>query len=230
MSEFAYRLVSFDIDGTLTAGHGWRFLAEKLGRLDEFEATDADYHAHRQSEDDHLRRLLAIARGIPLERVEAVLEVTPKIDGIAETVSALKERGAVPVLLSHNPRYVCAWYARRFGFLGWDGMDDGGTPEVAHGIVQEPGRVRTGKVAGLGRLLGRFGVPAGSAAHLGDGWADAELFPLVGLGIALNSRLAEVNRAADVALQLRDLREVLPVLDRTPPKDPRRRPYKESYS
>jgi phosphoserine phosphatase len=228
MASFPFKLVSFDIDGTLTAGHGWRFLAERLGRLPEYEATDAEYHLHTESENDHLRRLLAIAQGVPLSKVEAILEETPKLRGIGETVRGVEDRGAVPVLLSHNPPYVCEWYARRFGFAAWDGMRDGGGPEVVDGVIQAPGPVRVGKVKGLARLLERFHVAAGEAAHFGDGWADAELFPLVGLGVALNSKLPEVDRASDIALRLSDLRDVLPVLDHAHPKTPRR-PYKESH-
>jgi phosphoserine phosphatase len=220
VSSFPFRLVSFDIDGTLTRGHGWRFLAEQLGRLPEYDATDARYHRHTETEDEHLRRLLLIARGTPIGRIEGILEATPKLSGIAETVQEVQRRGAVPVLLSHNPRYVCEWYARRFGFAAWDGMRDGDAPEVVDGIVQPPGPVRVGKVAGLARLLDRFHVSPREAVHVGDGWADAELFPRVGLGVALTSLLPEVNGAADVVLKLDDLRELLAVLDLARPKSP----------
>ena len=173
-----------------------------------------------ESEDEHLRRLLDIARGIPISKVHGILESTPKLAGIAETVLEIDRRGAVAVLLSHNPHYVCEWYARRFGFVAWDGMQDGSAPEVVDGIVQPPGPVRVGKVAGLSRLLERYQVAPREAVHVGDGRADAELFPRLGLGVALNSQLPEVNDAADVVLELADLRGFSPSSDRAVPKEP----------
>lgn len=221
MAPLRFRLVSFDIDGTLTLGHGWRFIAERLGKSAEYEAADEEFHHHTVSEDRHLRSLLGIAQGVPLATLERLLDETPKLSGIGETVGDLRSMGSLPILLSHNPIYVCRWYARRFGFLEWAGVDDGGAPEVVRGIIQPPPPLRTGKLSGLARLLARHRILPSDAVHVGDGWADAELFPKVGLGVALNSELPEVDRAADVVLKTRDLRDLLPILrTRTPKRVP----------
>ncbi len=70
----------------------------------------------------------------------------------------------------------------------------------------------------VARLLARHDVGRSEASHIGDGWADARIFPQVGAGIAFNSRHPDVDRAADVALHGSDLTEVVRALDRLPPR------------
>ncbi len=202
-------MVTVDIDGTLTVGHGWRFLADRLHRSAEYATTDAAFFAGEESEDIHLRRLLTIAEGVPVARIEEVLSATPVLRGIRETVADLRSSGVVVALLSHNPGYVSGWYARTYGFQDWDGIAGGDHPEVVDGTVAPAGPVRTDKLGGLRRLLARHPAPAREVAHVGDANADAAVFPHVGFGIALNSSSPEVERRADVALHTSDLRAIL---------------------
>ena len=68
--------------------------------------------------------------------------------------------------------------------------------------------IRTDKAGGLGALTERFGVTPSSVVHVGDGGADAAVFPQVGRGVALNAHLPEVERAADLVLRSDDFRAV----------------------
>jgi phosphoserine phosphatase len=209
MPGFPFGLVAIDIDGTLTIESGWRWYAERLGRLDEYEAADAAYRSGKVSENVHLRSLLALVAGTPITRFEEWMEATPKLSGITETVDQIREWGAIPVLLSHNPGYVSEWYARRFGFDDWDGTSDRPQPEVVEGAIGPPGEIVADKPGGLARLLARHPTRPSRAAHVGDGLADAAIFPRVGFGIALNSSLPEVIQSADISLDLSDLRGIL---------------------
>lgn len=204
-----YRLVSFDLDGTLTRVHGWEVLASAAGRLPEYQTTNRRFLAHEIDEDRHLLDLLKLAVGIRLDEVERLLESTPKVRGIAETVIELRRRGSRVALLTHNPTYVTDWYRRRFGF-----DDAEGTPgaSVVDGRVGDPGPGKANKMGGLAQLLERAGVPAGAAAHVGDGWADATVFRHVAAGVAFNSLQPDVDAAADAAVHADDLRAVVPVL------------------
>lgn len=214
MRDFPWRLVTFDIDGTLTRGHGWRFIAERTGRLAQFEAADARYRSGAAGEDAHLRALLDIGEGRTLREIEDLLEQSPKIAHIAATVHGLHERGARVALLSHNPEFVCAWYRQRFGF-----DDDEGTrgTRTRAGRILPYGRLHVSKILGMRRLRRRAGVPPRQAIHIGDGRADSRVFPYVGGGIALNATVPAVRAAANVALTTADLRDVLPCLERIRP-------------
>jgi HAD superfamily phosphoserine phosphatase-like hydrolase len=217
MSRSRWRLVTFDIDGTLTAVHGWRFLAQRTGKLAEFESTTQRFFAHEISETEHLRDLLQLAVGLPIEEVEGILEDTPKVQGIGETVEELKGRGVRTALLTHNPRYVCEWYERRYGFERSEGTEGA---SVRDGRIAPLGTIRAHKLGGLESLLRALQIPAHEAVHVGDGWADAELFAHMGGGISFNSRWPEVEAAADAAVRGGDLRLILPALDGLSPRRP----------
>jgi phosphoserine phosphatase len=217
MDEFPFRLVTVDIDGTLTREHGWRVIARAFGREGDFEATNRRFFAHEISEDEHLRNLVGLAVGHTVSEVETVLAATALVHGIAETIDALHARGSHVAVLSHNPSYVCAWYRRTFGFDDAEGMDGSW---VRDGTIVDPWPVRADKLTGLRRLEARWRVAAWEIVHVGDGWADAALFPHVGAGIAFNSRLREVEQRADAALHADSFAAVLPVLERLRPRRP----------
>ena len=212
---FPWRLVTVDIDGTLTRTHGWRGLAEAFGRLGAFEDTNRRFFAHEIGEDEHLSDLLDIVTGHTVAEVEAVVERTPKLRGIREGVSQLHDRGARVALLTHNPTYVVEWYRQTYGFDDGEGVN---AQAVEGGRIGPPVGVRADKPGGLRALLARGPVPPSSVAHVGDGWSDAEVFRLVGGGVALNSPLPEVNRAADLALTTEAFPDVVLALSRLSPR------------
>jgi phosphoserine phosphatase len=205
MTPPPWPLVTVDIDGTLTTVHGWQWIADALGRREELERTNRRFFAREVGEDEHLEDLLRIADGHALAEVEAALDTTPRMDGISEGIQQLQAQGSRVALLTHNPPYVGDWYLRRFGFDDFEGTVG---QDVVGGIVQSPHGVRADKVGGLRALTARTGVPAAQVVHIGDGWADARIFPLVGRGVALNSSLPDVDRAADLILRTHDFREV----------------------
>ena len=202
------RLVSFDIDGTIAVGHGWRAIARSRGMLKDFDLAQVAFREGGVSENDHLRRLLNFAQDMPLRDLEKVLERTRHVPHLRATVRALHERGVQVALLTHNPLYVCEWYARRFGFDLWAGVHQ----RVHRGRIQGVREVKVDKREGLRLLLKATGVPASETAHLGDGLADAKVFPHVASGIALNSRVPEVRRASDLIADTMDARALLPYL------------------
>ena len=116
-----WKLITFDVDGTLTTVHGWGFLAERVGRVAEFEESNRRFRLHEIGEDEHLTDLLHLADGRTLKEVERILEATPKIAGVTEMLATWHAEGTRVALLSHNPDYVCARYQRRFGFDGFSG-------------------------------------------------------------------------------------------------------------
>jgi phosphoserine phosphatase len=211
-----WRLVTIDIDGTLTKVHGWRFLAEQRGRGAAWQESTARYLRRETNEDEHLRDLLGLAEGLDTSSLYEILEATPKISGIREAVDAWHAGGTQVALLTHNPPYVVDWWRQRFGFDAADGVRR--APRIRGGRVPAAGQVVADKVGGLKRLLRKLRIEPEATAHIGDGWADAELFPLVGAGIALNSRLREVEVAADLVRRFQDLRPMVRALGRLPPR------------
>jgi len=212
---FPWRLVTVDIDGTLTRTHGWKEMAEAFGRLEAFQETNRRFFAHEIGEDPHLADLLGLVTGHTVAEVLAVVERTPKLRGIREGVGRLHDLGSRVALLTHNPTYVVDWYRRTYGFDDSEGVN---AQTVEGGRIGPPVAVRADKSGGLRALLVRARVAPSAVAHVGDGWSDALIFPQVGGGIALNSPLAEVNRAADLALTTEEFPDVVAALGRLAPR------------
>lgn len=217
MNGMPWGLVTVDIDGTLTTVHGWRVIAERAGRLPAYAETNRRFLAGLIGEDEHLRDLLQIAVGLPNREFEAAISITPRIAGIDGFVRDLHHEGVRVALLTHNPALVCEWYQRAFGFDDFAGVAGSAIEGDRLGALPV---VRADKVGGLRELLGRTSVPPNRVVHIGDGWADARIFPRVGGGVALNSAWPEVRNAADIAVDLTDLR---PLVERLRTLTPRER-------
>lgn len=218
---FPWRLLTVDIDGTLTRTHGWKEIARTFDRLPEFERTNREFRAGRLEEDTHIADFLRIAQGHTLAELQQALERTPKLAGISEGIALLHDRGVAVALLTHNPDYVVEWYRQRFRFDDGEGV--GGQPVVG-GRIGPPVGIHADKPAELARLLARHRVPAACVAHVGDSASDAQVFPLVGGGIALNAASPAVERAADLAIRTEDFRRVVEGLQRIRPRPVSDRP------
>jgi phosphoserine phosphatase len=205
MDPGPWRLVTFDIDGTLTLVHGWRALAERFGQTAQYERTMARVRAREAGEDETLTALVGIAEGHTVAEVEEVVAGTPKLSRIPEGVARLHERGVLAGLLTHNPAYVTDWY-RRFG-----GFDDAGGMRGSQATaprIGPPVGVRADKLGSLAEMLVRWRIDPLAVVHVGDARPDAQVFERVGAGVALNAKFAEVERAADLVLRTTDFLEV----------------------
>jgi len=210
-----WRLITFDIDGTLTLVHGWREIARAFGRLDGFDATNRQFAARTIGEDRHLTNLLDLAAGHTVEEVGEVVARTPKLAGIAEGVRELHTWGARVALLTHNPTYVADWYRRTFGF---DDSAAVAAQPVTDGRIGRAEGAHADKPGGMRALLAQYAIPAPTAVHVGDGLSDAQVFRIVGGGVAVNSPYPEVRKQADLALATQDFGQVVRGLARLTPR------------
>jgi len=206
MANAPWRLVTVDIDGTLTTRHGWLDIAREFGREADYFALLRRFRAGEIGEDENLTALLELAEGHTLAEVESVLTATPKLAHIPDGVAALRARGVHVALLTHNPAYVTDWYCRFGGFEAAEGLV--GRQPIRE-VIGRPEGIRANKSTGLQILTDRFVVLPSAVVHVGDGRADAAVFPSVGRGIALNSQLPEVDRAADLVLRTTDFQVVV---------------------
>ncbi|MBX8631154.1 MAG: haloacid dehalogenase-like hydrolase [Thermoplasmata archaeon YP2-bin.285] len=199
------RVATFDIDGTLTLGHGWYCIASLLGRLEEYRRTTSLFRRNKVDENTHLRNLLNLAAGVERVRMDRILEHLPLIDNIGEGVQVLKKAGIRPLLLTHNPPYVCEWYIRRFGF---DGFLCAEQPVVA-GIIQRADDARAGKADWIGRYCRRERLPLSQVIHAGDSASDIAVFEVTGGGVAVNTNSRKAIRAADAAVNTTDMMDIV---------------------
>jgi phosphoserine phosphatase len=206
MARGPWRLVTVDIDGTLTLVHGWRFLGERFGRVDQYERAMERLRARESGEDETIASLLAIAEGHTVAEVRAGLAGTPKLAAIPEGVRRLHDEGIRAALLTHNPPYVTDWYCDLAGFdraAGFAGE------QPTEPVIGAPVGARADKLGGLAQLLGHYELDPRTVVHVGDAGPDATVFRRVGGGIAVNPVSKAVEEAADLTLWTRDFREVV---------------------
>jgi phosphoserine phosphatase len=208
-----FRLVTFDIDGTLTLQHGWEAIASALGRADQYAHVMDQFRTGRVSEDVQINRLLNLAAGHTVAEVQAAVAATPKLARIADGVRLLHEAGVRVGLLTHNPDYVTRWYRSEFGFDDAGGLV--GAQEEGPPIGPAVG-LRADKPAGLAQMLARYPAPPDTVVHVGDASPDAWMFPRVGGGVALNAKSVAVEEAADLSLRSADCLEVATAVLRMP--------------
>jgi phosphoserine phosphatase len=198
-------MVTFDIDGTLTIGHGWYYIAGMLGRGKDYLNSTRLYRSGRIGEGEHLNNLLNLAAGRTVDDIAGILEKVPLIDNISEGITQLKDEGFGTYLLTHNPEYVCTWYARRFGFDGYmcsAQKVDGKTILRAESAAPD-------KLAWLDRFcLGR-GLRQEKILHIGDSASDRRVFIRTGLGIAVNTRDRSVISSATAHLNTTDMNDIV---------------------
>jgi phosphoserine phosphatase len=206
------RLVVFDVDGTLIrVESSWQHLHEQLGTWDRGRKYAERFFRGFITYEDWARLDASLWRGLPLERVQRIVNDIPYTDGARDAITTLRRRGLVVVLLSAGLSIVTD------RIRGEIGVDD----SLANELVVKDGFL-TGEVKvnvsfrskdeALHRILERFDVTPDECAAVGDDETLIPLFEKVGLGIAFNPRKKVVERRADVVVKGNDLRQVLPHL------------------
>lgn len=212
-------LVAFDMDGVLvdyTSSWTWvhdhfkidneeTLLAYIQGRIDDREFMRQD-----------IKRWLDVKADICRSDLETILDPVPIIGGISQTVNALRAAGAKVVIVSGGLDMTAGRIAREHGFDGY----------LANSVECDPGGALTGegvlrvdltnKGAALRQFQEEYGVDETSTVSIGNSFVDVSMFALSGLSIAFNPIDEHAKKNADVVVNARDLRDVLPyILDQS---------------
>ena len=205
-------IVAFDLDGTLVpnttvslhlapwVGHHDLADLERLyaqGHITNAEIAErtATYYKNRRRSDVWRQ----------LERLEF-------IDGLADTITWLKNHSLVPVVTTVTWRLAAEFVCERYGFAAASGCE---IEETADGIVL--GTVSrhfqpADKVDFVRDIAADLGLSLQNVVAVGDSTSDIPLFQAAGLAIALNAS-DNAREAADVEFQTHDLRDLIPVID-----------------
>lgn len=210
MSRF---LVVFDVDSTLIEDEAIELLAEQAGSLEKVaEITD---RAMRGEIDfaASLRERVSTLQGMG----ESVLaETAGKLKptaGARQLVQAIHDLDGVAAAVSGGFIQLLQPVQRSIGFK----LAHANTLEVVGGVLT--GRVqgeivdRAAKAKMLVRWAQELNVPLEMTLAVGDGANDLDMMKVAGLSIAFCAKPI-VQQSADLALNLRDLSLLIPVLPR----------------
>jgi len=206
------KLVVFDVDGTLTKiASSWQFLHEKLGTWSKGKQYAEQFFQGVINYEDWARLDASLWRGLPLKRVQKIVDDMPYTAGAPEVLTILRGDELRVVLISAGLSLVTKRIEREIG------VDASLANElkVENGLLTGEVKVNVSvhnKDMVLLRMLRKFNLRLEECAAVGDDETLIPLFEKVGLSIAFNPRSWLVEERADVVVKSEDLREVLPFL------------------
>ena len=205
------KLAVFDFDSTLMDGETIDFFAEVLGFKDEVVtiteramAGELDFYAS-------LVERVALLKGLPYEKVEAICKTLPMMNGAKEVVDGLKKRGYTVVCFSGGFRDATKPACEALGI----------SADFSNFLHQE-NVVLTGAVGGemmysqakgdmIVRLQNLLNIGREDTLVVGDGANDLSMFAHADTRVAFCAK-AILREAATHCVDVKDLREILKIV------------------
>lgn len=204
-------LVVLDADSTLIQDEVIELLADAAGSREL--VADVTEQAMRGELDfaESLRARVATLGGLPesvFAEVGALIRPTP---GVHELIAGVQAAGGLFGVVSGGFHELLDPLAAQFGLDSWR----------ANRLELEDGRL-TGRVSGpivdaaakahaLQEWAAAAGIPLSRTVAVGDGANDLAMMAVAGLSVAFNAK-PRVRAEADVAIDVADLGQVLPLL------------------
>jgi phosphoserine phosphatase len=204
-----YRLVVFDIDGTITRHiSSWQFLHERLGQWNNQAIRYQEmFLAGKISYRKFCRLDAAHWKGMEASKLYKVLEEIPYAKNVERAVRALKDSGFKLAAVSTGIQFIIDRVKKELGFdyaVGNKLKVRGG--RLTGGVEIKISHLGKGKV--LESILKRFRIPAGSAVVVGDSAGDIPMMRMAGYAIAFNASSKAVAEAAAYCCRSDDFMEV----------------------
>jgi phosphoserine phosphatase len=206
MSQF--RLVVFDVDGTLMKSFSWQYLHEALGTWNQGRRYFEQFFHGEITYEEWACLDAALWRGQPLERIQRIVNAMPYTDGAREVLTTLRKRGFKVVLLSAGLSLVTERIRKEIG------VDAALANEliVKNGCLTGEVKVNVSfnnKDKALHSILKRFDAEIDECIAVGDDETMIPLFEKVKLAIAFNPRSKNVEKHADIVVESNNLHDIL---------------------
>jgi phosphoserine phosphatase len=215
----SYRLVAFDVDGTLVEGEQgkvvWQLLNQRFGGDDKVSVER--YHAYQRGEITYAEWVdldvgeWVAARATREQIVDEIRRNLHLVNGARETVDALRARGyrlavisgtldlTLELLFPEHP------FEEVFTNQIWFDVDG----QIA-GWRATPYDME-GKARALREIAARMEIPLPATVYVGDNVNDLQVMQLAGLAVAFEPKDPSVARQAQAVVR-RDLRGLLALL------------------
>jgi phosphoserine phosphatase len=211
-----FKLVIFDLDGVLVPiDSSWQCVHRAFGKDNE-----ENYRKYLMGEIDYeefMRSDIALWEGASIGTVQAILDKVPLAEGARETVETLRENRIRTAIVSSGISLLADRIGRE---LGIDRV-------YANKLIADDSGQLTGegvtivslkdKLSVVRQILEEERASPQECAIVGDSVFDFPDFGDIGLSIALNPQDEESKVKADVLVEGKDLRLLLPWLTSGPP-------------
>ncbi|NWG02293.1 MAG: HAD-IB family phosphatase [Syntrophaceae bacterium] len=208
-----YKLVIFDLDGTLTQERSiWAYIHKKLGKWYGFaEKYQNLFLAGEISYEEFCERDAQVWRGMKVEELLAIIKTVPFHPGVDEIITNFKRKRLKLAMISSGLSLLTHWVHEKYGF------DYSVSNDLLHenGILSGKVKVQVyydKKAEWVEKILKQFELRPEEVIAIGDSSGDIDMFERVGYSIAFNSSCSELDRIASVCIQGQDLEDIIPKL------------------
>ncbi len=204
------RLVIFDVDGTILQVYSWQHVHQELGTWSQAKKHKQRFFRNRITYQEWARLDTALWKNQQVTRIRQIISRIPYTPGAKQTLKTLKRRGIRTYLLSAGLTQAAEKIQKETEAV------DGYTANILKakdGVLTGQVKVNVAynsKDKHLHRILRQFNLKPEACATIGDDPSLVSLFRKVALTIAFNPTDDTVSEHADVVVNSRDLREVLP--------------------
>jgi phosphoserine phosphatase len=209
----SFKLVIFDLDGTLTQERSiWEYIHKKLRKWYGFaEEYQNQFLAGKISYERFCELDAEVWKGMSVEELLEIVKTVPFHRGAEELINYLKQKGLKLSVISSGLSLLSNWVHQRYGF----------DYSVSNDLLHENG-ILTGKVKiqvyydkkaeWVRKILNQFGVMSEEVIAIGDSIGDIDMFQMVGFSIAFNSSCPALDQIASVCVQSQNLADIIPKL------------------
>jgi phosphoserine phosphatase len=208
-----FKLVIFDLDGTLTQERSiWEYIHKKLGKWYGFAVEyQNQFLAEKISYEEFCERDAQVWKGMKVEELLEIVKTVPFHPNVDELIDYLKYKGLRLTMISSGLSLLSDWVHQRYGF----------DYSVSNDLLHENG-ILTGKVRiqvyydkkaeWVKRILKKFDVRPEEVIAIGDSKGDMDMFHMVGFSIAFNSSCSDLDQIATTCVQSQNLTDIIPRL------------------
>jgi phosphoserine phosphatase len=205
-----FKLVIFDLDGTLTQERSvWEYIHKRLGKWYGFaEEYQRQFLARKLSYKEFCERDARVWKGMRVKELEEIVKNVPFHAGADELIPYLKKKDLKLSMISSGLSVFSDWVHQKYGF----------DYSVSNDLLHEDG-ILTGKVRiqvyydkkaeWVKRILNQFGMKPEEAIAVGDSKGDVDMFQKAGFSVAFNSSCKDLDRIANVCIQSQNLADII---------------------
>lgn len=201
----------FDMDLTITRVITNIFLAEGIGKAKEVRQLEQDWLRLGFAEGEYKRHFGKIIQGTTLEQIDAIIPELPVLEGVAETVQQLHERGIRSEIVTIGTGYFAHFICKNYGLDRYAGSDFTLDGNVVTGFKPDYITVQ-GKGDHVRRRCAEEGIDQSSCIAIGDSFSDRYMFQAVGTSIAINHSDGLEKQVTHAIKPCKDMREILPLI------------------
>jgi len=208
-----FKLVIFDLDGTLTQERSiWEYLHKQLGKWFGFaEEYQKKFLAGEISYDRFCELDAEVWKGMKVEALSRIVQSVSFHPGVDELIGYLKQKGLRLAMVSSGLSLLTDWVHQRLGF----------DYSVSNDLLHENG-ILTGKVriqvyydkkaVWVKKILKQFRVKPEEVIAIGDSKGDLDLFRIAGMSVAFNSSCKDLDQMASICIRSQNLADIIPQL------------------